>query len=171
MTAGITDQTADEGVGGALGPAEAADQVAGDSALQLVVAMHRLTRSLRRSAGDPGLHPTQLLVLVQLAESGPMRIGELATKIPCSQPTVTTVANGMEEDGLVNRIRDTTDGRAIRLEITDAGRATVLGVARSQAGLLRQRLADLSDTDRDLVLAAAPVLLRMASAETTDRVN
>jgi DNA-binding MarR family transcriptional regulator len=148
--------------------ADAAGQVADDGTLQLVIALHRLVRSLRRNTVTPGLHPTQLLVLVQLVEAGPMRIGELATKIPCSQPTVTTVANGMEVDGLVSRIRDTTDGRAIRLEITEAGRAAVLGVARNQARMLRDRLAELDNADRELVLAAAPVLLRMASS--ADRV-
>jgi DNA-binding MarR family transcriptional regulator len=132
-----------------------------DAALQLVLALHRLVRSLRRGPST-GLHPTQLLVLVQLVESGPLRVGELATRVPCSQPTVTTVANSLEVDGLVQRIRDTTDGRAIRLRITDAGRAAVLDVVRGHAGQLRQRLAELDDTDRDLVLAAAPVLQRMA---------
>lgn len=149
---------------------EVAGQVPEDGALQLVIAVHRLVRSLRSGAGTPGLHPTQLLVLVQLTDTGPMRVGELATKIPCSQPTVTTVANGLEVAGLVRRVRDTTDGRAIRLEITDAGRAAVLRVARSQAGMLRQRLAEVDDADRELVLAAAPVLLRMASSGRSDRV-
>ncbi|HVV19511.1 MAG TPA: MarR family transcriptional regulator [Pseudonocardiaceae bacterium] len=142
-----------------------AGQVSDDDVLRLVLAMHRLVRSLRRSAGMPGLHPTQLLVLVQLLESGPMRVGELATRVPCSQPTVTTVANGLEADGLIRRIRDTTDGRAIRLEITDDGRAAVLVVARGQADMLRQRLAELDDADRETVLAAAPVLRRIASSD------
>ena len=139
-----------------------------DAALQLVLALHRLVRSLRRGP-TTGLHPTQLLVLVQLVESGPMRVGELATRVPCSQPTVTTVANTLELDGLVQRIRDTTDGRAIRLRITDAGRAAVLDVVRGHAGLLRQRLEELDDADRDLVLAAAPVLQRMAQRRPPDR--
>jgi DNA-binding MarR family transcriptional regulator len=145
------------------GRSDISGQVSDDGALQLVIALHRLVRSLRGNATMPGLHPTQLLVLVQLAETGPLRVGELATRVPCSQPTVTTVANGLEEAGLVRRVRDTTDGRAIRLEITDAGQAAILGVAKAQAGLLRHRLAELDGADRDLVLAAAPVLRRIAS--------
>jgi DNA-binding MarR family transcriptional regulator len=133
-----------------------------DAALQLVLALHRIVRSLRRNTSAPGLHPTQLLVLVQLIDAGPLRVGELAARVPCSQPTVTTVANGLEMDGLVQRVRDTTDGRAIRLRITDAGRAAVLDVVHGHAGLLRERLAQLDDADRELVLAAAPVLQRMA---------
>lgn len=133
-----------------------------DTALQLMLAMHRLVRDIRRDAGTTGLHPTQLLVLVQLVEAGPQRVGELAAKIPCSQPTVTAVANGLEETGLIRRVRDTTDGRAIQLCVTEAGRAALLDVVRNQAALLRQRLDVLDEADRDLVLAVAPVLRRMA---------
>lgn len=134
-----------------------------DTALQLMLAMHRLVRDIRRHAGTTGLHPTQLLVLVQLVDGGPQRVGELAAKVPCSQPTVTAIANGLEETGLIRRVRDTTDGRAIQLCITDAGRAALLDVVRSQAALLRQRLDVLDEADRELVLAVAPVLRRMAT--------
>jgi hypothetical protein len=72
------------------------EQQTDDTALDFLLALHRLVRSLRRSAAGPGLHPTQLLVLVHLAEAGPARIGELATRVSCSQPTATTVTNGLE---------------------------------------------------------------------------
>ena len=133
-----------------------------DTALQLVLALHRLVRSLRRPSG---LHPTQLLVLVQLVEAGPQRIGELAARVPCSQPTATTVANGLEVDGLVRRVRDASDGRAIRLQITEAGRAAVLDVVRDQAALLRSRLETLSEADVRRVRAAVPVLRAMSSPD------
>jgi DNA-binding MarR family transcriptional regulator len=132
-----------------------------DAALQLVLALHRLVHSLRRNTSTSGLHPTQLLVLAQLIEAGPLRVGELAARVPCSQPTATTVANSLALDGLVARVRDTTDGRAIRLSITDAGRVAMLEVVRGQAGLLGRRLDELDSADRDLVLAAVPVLRRM----------
>jgi DNA-binding MarR family transcriptional regulator len=139
----------------------AADDPAEETALHLVLALHRLIRSLRGAEATAGLHPTQLLMLVQLLEGGPARIGELAARVPCSQPTATTVANGLQLGGLVQRDRDTTDGRAIRLRITDAGRAAVLEVARRQAALLTQRMDGLTPADRDRVFAAVPVLRRM----------
>jgi DNA-binding MarR family transcriptional regulator len=132
-----------------------------DTALDLLLALHRLMRSLRRTAASPGLHPTQLLVLVHLSEAGPARIGELAARVCCSQPTATMVANGLESAGLVRRIPDMSDGRAILLHLTDAGRDTLLTIARSQADRLQQRLDELDDADREIVLAAVPVLQRM----------
>lgn len=143
----MTADTAGESVQGA------------DTALDLVIALHRLVRSLRAAVG---LQPTQLLVLAQLMEAGSLRVGELAARVPCSQPTATSVANSLELDGFVRRVRDTTDGRAIRLEITDAGRAAMRSVVRGQAHELQERMAVLDEADRDLVQAALPVLRRMA---------
>jgi DNA-binding MarR family transcriptional regulator len=139
------------------------EQQTDDTALDFVLALHRLVRSLRRSAAAPGLHPTQLLVLVHLVEVGPARIGELAARVSCSQPTATTVTNSLEAAGLVRRVPDTSDGRAIQVQLTEAGRDTLRAIAKDQAGQLRQRLDELDESDRQLVLAAVPVLRRMTS--------
>jgi DNA-binding MarR family transcriptional regulator len=139
------------------------EQQTDETALDLVLALHRLVRSLRRSAASPGLHPTQLLVLVHLVEVGPSRIGELAARVSCSQPTATTVTNGLEAAGLVRRVPDTSDGRAIRVQLTESGRATLLAIAKDQAGQLRRRLDELDEADRQTVLAAVPVLRRMTT--------
>lgn len=135
---------------------------ADDAALQLVLALHRLVRSLRTPGTTAGLHSTQLLMLVQLIQAGPQRIGELAARVPCSQPTATTVANALAAAGLVRRVRDTTDGRAIQLCITDAGRAVLQDVARAQADKLSERLGALSAEERAQILDAVPVLRKMA---------
>jgi DNA-binding MarR family transcriptional regulator len=135
-------------------------ETAGDTALDLLLAMHTLVRSLRRRSG---LSPTQLQVLVHLVEAGPTRIGELAARVSCSQPTATTVATSLETAGLVRRVPDTSDGRAITLHITETGRDTLMIIARAQADQLRERLATLDDADHELVLAAVPVLRRMAT--------
>jgi DNA-binding MarR family transcriptional regulator len=138
-------------------------ETAGDTALDLLLAMHHLVRSLRRRSASPGLSPTQLLVLVHLVDVGPTRIGELAARVSCSQPTATTVATSLETAGLVRRMPDTSDGRAITLHITDAGRDTLMTIAQAQADELRERLATLDDGDHALVVSAVPVLRRMAT--------
>ena len=86
--------------------------VTNHEALQLVVAVHRLVRSLRQAAPARRLQPTQLLVLSELSAHGPMRIGEIAVRALCSQPTATTVVTSLESTGLVRREPDAADGRA-----------------------------------------------------------
>ena len=64
--------------------------VGADEALDIVIAMHRLMRRLRRAGHTGAVHPTQLIVLALLMQYGPLRVGELARRVPCSQPTATT---------------------------------------------------------------------------------
>ena len=137
--------------------------VENDSALDLLLAVHHLVRSIRRGSPATGLSPTQLLVLINLIDVGPMRIGELAGRVSCSQPTATTVANSLEAAGYVRRVPDTTDGRAITLHITEAGRDTLITIARAQADQLRHRLDVLDEAELAQVLAAVPVLRKLAS--------
>ncbi|WP_297549349.1 MarR family transcriptional regulator [Amycolatopsis sp.] len=132
--------------------------VSEDEALRLVVSLHRLLRSLRRAGGPLNIPPTQLIVISQLIEFGPLRIGEIAERVPCSQPTATTSVASLESGGYVYREPDPTDGRAIRVLVTDAGREVLQSVAHSEAAILVERLRLLPDEDVVTVLAADPVL-------------
>jgi DNA-binding MarR family transcriptional regulator len=134
----------------------------GQDALQLVVAVHRLVRSLRQANPVRRLQPTQLLVLAELATHGPLRIGEIAVRALCSQPTATTVVTGLESAGLVRRQADPADGRATVVFLTPGGRETVMSLAHGEAELLAQRLERLSEEERDQVCSVAPLLRRLA---------
>jgi DNA-binding MarR family transcriptional regulator len=139
--------------------------VTNQEALQLVVAVHRLVRSLRQAAPARRLQPTQLLVLSELTAHGPMRIGEIAVRALCSQPTATTVVSGLESSGLVRREPDPADGRATIVALTDLGRETIISVAHGEAELLSERMSQLSDQERELLRAVSPVLRRLADPE------
>lgn len=133
-----------------------------ERALELVVAMHRLLRGLRRAGDAGGLAPTQLIVLALLVQHGPARIGELAERVPCSQPTATVAVAGLESAGLAVREADPTDGRATRARSTDAGQAALRSLAHSEAELLASLLATLPAAEADRVHAATPVLADLA---------
>jgi DNA-binding MarR family transcriptional regulator len=139
--------------------------VTNQEALQLVVAVHRLVRSLRQAASVRRLQPTQLLVLSELAVHGPMRIGEIAVRALCSQPTATTVVTGLEAANLVHREPDPADGRATIVELTGLGRETIISMAHGEAELLSDRLSHLTTPERDLVLAATPLLRKLAEPD------
>jgi DNA-binding MarR family transcriptional regulator len=134
-------------------------------ALQLVIAMHRLLRGLRK-ADIAALHPTQVIVLALLARHGPLRIGELAARIPCPQPTATTTVAGLQTAGLVTREADPADGRAARVLITEAGRRTVHSVAQREAEALAALLATVDDDELRILRAAIPLLSSLAEGAT-----
>ncbi|GGP81328.1 MarR family winged helix-turn-helix transcriptional regulator [Streptomyces melanogenes] len=133
-----------------------------DAALQLVISLHRLLRSLRRAAPADGIQPTQIVVLSLLAESGPARIGELAARVPCSQPTATSAVAGLESTGLVLRESDPTDGRAARIVLTEQGARALVDAARAEAEVLAWRLGALGAEEARAVVALGPLLRRLA---------
>ena len=130
--------------------------------LQLLVAMHRIVRHLRRTRTTTVLHPTQFLALMLIADEQPIRIGEIAARVPCSQPTATTTVAALDSAGLARREQDPVDGRAIAVVLTDAGAEMVDASGRQAAEELGKLLRSLDPADRELVLKAGAVLARVA---------
>ncbi|NSC20320.1 MarR family transcriptional regulator [Streptomyces albus subsp. chlorinus] len=135
-----------------------------DAAFEMVLALHRLLRSLRRAGPTGGLQPTQLIVLSLLVEGGPSRVGVLAERVPCSQPTATAVVAELEALGFVRREPDPTDGRATRVAATEEGRGTLRDVAYGEAEALLERLGSLSEEEVAQLLRTAPLLRRLADS-------
>ncbi|WP_238176762.1 MarR family winged helix-turn-helix transcriptional regulator [Kribbella albertanoniae] len=129
--------------------------------LQLLVSMHRIVRYLRRSRSAV-LHPTQFLALMLIADEQPIRIGEIAARVPCSQPTATTTVAALEEAGLVRREPDPVDGRATAVVLTEAGATTVADSGRQAAEELDKLLHRLTPEERTQVLQAGDLLDRIA---------
>lgn len=126
---------------------------------------------------DDSLQPTQTIVLSQLVSAGPLRVGELATRVPCSQPTATVAVAGLESAGYVRREPDPADGRAIRVVITDAGRDLLLSLAHGEARELAGRLDQLDPADQEQLhqivallnkLAAHPLVSGLAGSNRTN---
>ncbi|MGW6278995.1 MarR family winged helix-turn-helix transcriptional regulator [Kribbella sp. NPDC055071] len=128
--------------------------------LQLLVSMHRIVRYLRRSR-TAVMHPTQFLALMLISDEQPIRIGEIALRVPCSQPTATTTVAALEEAGLVRREPDPVDGRATAVVLTEVGAATVAASGEQAAAELSKILHRLTDEDRLLVLKAGEALAKI----------
>jgi DNA-binding MarR family transcriptional regulator len=133
-------------------------------ALQLVVAMHRLLRGLRRTAGVPGPHTTQFVMLALLAQHGPLRVGELAARIPCPQPTATLTVAGLRAAGLAIQEPDPDDGRASRVAITPEGQRVLESVAQGEARELADLLGSVDEAHLALLRAVIPLLGGLADA-------
>lgn len=135
-----------------------------DAAFDMVIALHRLLRSLRRASTTGGLQPTQLIVLSLLTQAGPSRVGQIAERVPCSQPTATAVVAELEALGFARREPDPTDGRATRVAVTALGTRALRDVAHGEAEELLERLGSLPEDEVARVLATAPLLRRLAEA-------
>ena len=100
---------------------------------------------LDSSLGELGLSAAKLSVLSQLvASDDPIPLGELASRLSCVRSNVTQLVDRMEADGLVRRVADPADRRAVRAELTEEGRGRQRAGATRVAALedrLRERLS------------------------------
>lgn len=89
-------------------------------------AIIRVTRLHRARAQqllrEVGLHPGQELLLMHLWEAGPQRQTELMKVFDADSGSMTRSVQRLERAGLVSRGADPTDGRATRVQTTEAGR-------------------------------------------------
>ncbi|KUO09657.1 MarR family winged helix-turn-helix transcriptional regulator [Streptomyces sp. DSM 15324] len=79
---------------------------------------------LMAMAGVP-LDRAAVALLRQVADSEPLRPGELAQRLGVEASHVTRTVQQLQKSGYVTRVPDPDDGRAQRIELTGAGREAV----------------------------------------------
>jgi MarR family 2-MHQ and catechol resistance regulon transcriptional repressor len=98
-------------------------------ALNVFIKLMRAAESVGARAGaglaEAGLTGGQFGVLETLYHLGPLSISEIARKHLMSRNNFTVVVGNLERRGLVAREPDERDRRAVRVTLTDAGRALV----------------------------------------------
>jgi DNA-binding MarR family transcriptional regulator len=95
-----------------------------------VLTLARLARMMERACADLTLAQYRLLALVRDGED---RASLLAGQLALAKPTVSATVETLVERGLLGRESVEGDRRAVRLEVTAAGRAA-LGVAEQSMG-------------------------------------
>ncbi|MGH9095681.1 MAG: MarR family winged helix-turn-helix transcriptional regulator, partial [Acidimicrobiales bacterium] len=128
---------------------------------QLRLAVLRLSRRLRQEAlGE--ITPSQISALASVSKAGEISLGELAAAERVAPPSMTRIASGLEDQGLVARRSDTTDRRVARLVVTEAG-AELLAVTRNRRdAFLAGRIAGFTDEERETLARAVPLLERLS---------
>ncbi|WP_282791712.1 MarR family transcriptional regulator [Streptomyces sp. CC224B] len=106
---------------------------------------------------------TTLSVLDTLAFGGsPRRLTELTRTEQLTQPAITQLITRLEREGLVERRPDPSDGRAVLVHITEAGRRVGRSRHQDRTRHLTPLVARLSPEDRRALAAALPALTRLA---------
>ncbi|MGO3886491.1 MAG: MarR family winged helix-turn-helix transcriptional regulator [Mycetocola sp.] len=136
------------------------DQILGD-ATTLISASARFARQAARISA-PQRSVVAWRVLATLENDGPQRISDLASRERISQPTMTGVARRLGDDTLVARTADPADGRASLISITPEGSAELALFRQRSAEQLRPALAELSESERHTLRAAAALLDRLS---------
>jgi DNA-binding MarR family transcriptional regulator len=101
---------------------------------------------LMAEAGVP-LDRAAVMVLRRLADSGPLRPGELAVQLAVEAPHVTRQVQRLEKGGYVDRVPDPDDRRAQLVRLTPAGRDAVARVREAALRVMHDALAHWSPED------------------------
>ena len=90
----------------------------------------------------------QMLILELLQRRSPCIMSELASSLSITTSAVTGLIDRMERAGLVRRVRDPKDRRAIRVETTPKGAAMIREVLRQKERNFQQVLERLPAAKR-----------------------
>ena len=96
-----------------------------------------------------------------LLRSGALRLTALAEREAVSQPAMTGLVSRLQSAGLVVRRADPSDGRAVLVELTVAGRALIEDRRARRAAALERLLALLDPGERARFDSAIPALRRL----------
>ncbi len=85
---------------------------------------------LERALEQRGLSSAKYMALDALVKAGePLTLSDLARRLHCVRSNITQLVDRLEADGLVRRVSDSADRRAVRAVVTE------LGSERHAAGL------------------------------------
>ena len=124
------------------------DAVLGASRALVAVA----ARSLADMAEDVTL--PQYRVLVELASRGPQRPADLASAMGVERSTATRMCERLVRKSLVQRRRERSDRRSVRISLAPAGRELVEEVTRRRRAEIARIVRRMPRADRRAVLLA-----------------
>lgn len=129
-------------------------------------AVLRLGRRLRAVRPDNAVNLSTLALLTTLHRQGPMSAVQLARQEKLQPQSLTRLLAAMARDGLIVRETDPADRRAHVIDLTKEGRSVVARDQAARRAWLDQAMGmALTVEERELLEAAAPLMLRVAGQE------
>jgi MarR family transcriptional regulator, transcriptional regulator for hemolysin len=108
-----------------------------------------LSRAFERELAEAGGSQPVWLILLALKQQDWRTQQDLAAAVGIEGPTLTHHLDGLDKAGLIERARDPSDRRAVRVELTDAGDQLFKRLAKAAIGFDRRLRAGLSDEELD----------------------
>jgi len=102
----------------------------------------------------------EVLALLRRNEPDLLTPVEVAKKLLSSQSGMTGKLDRLEEQGLIQRVPDTEDRRAVRLRVTDSGRRLIDEAFGSSLDVYESILDELSPAEREQLATLLTKLLK-----------
>lgn len=124
----------------------------------------RLARQLNATSTGEGLTPTQYSVLGLIRSRGPLGLAELSDLEGVNPTMLSRIVRKLDDGGLVQKLPDPSDLRAVRVRITPDGSAVHERIRDRRSRMLSDWIGQLPDGTRDTLLASVPALEALAEA-------
>ena len=108
-----------------------------------------LSRAFERELAEAGGSQPVWLILLALKQQAWRTQRDLAAAVGIEGPPLTHHLDGLDKAGLIERARDPSDRRAVRVELTDAGDKLFKRLAKAAIGFDQRLRANLSDEELD----------------------
>jgi DNA-binding MarR family transcriptional regulator len=127
-----------------------------DLATPVAALLHHVNHTIRRQAmaesDANGVTSAQMRAMRTLVRRGdPMRMSELAEALGIVRRSATSVVDDLEQLGLVERIADPADRRAVGVQLTESGRKVMADARRRRRTAAGQVLNALSTSDLEVL--------------------
>ncbi|MCM6773774.1 MarR family transcriptional regulator [Nocardia sp. CDC159] len=120
-----------------------------------------MVRSIRRTDAVPEVSESQFELLRVLPADGVLGPQAAAERMHVAPSTVSNLVKAMTKAGLVERIRDPDDFRAVGLSLTPTSRAVLDRYLQVSSAVLVQALRQLPKRDQQALERAIPALERL----------
>lgn len=124
----------------------------------------RIARRMRLESATEEVNVIQHNVLAMICRIGPMTPGELASTERVKPPSMTRAVNALAEAGLVVKLPHPTDGRQVVVSLTDRGLDVLRRARELRTAWLREHLSTLTPAEQATLIAATPLLERLADS-------
>lgn len=102
----------------------------------------------RRSIAGTGLSLSDFQIMEVLLHKGPLPINTIGEKVLLTSGSMTAAVNRLDAKGLVQRVRDPSDGRCTYVHLTKKGRGVIKKAYDRHAQNLEQMVEILSVKER-----------------------
>lgn len=121
----------------------------------------RLARGLRRESEQFGVTSRQVTLMWLIKTQPGLSLRELAAEEGVSPPALSGSVDRLERQGLVERVRSTTDRRRVGLVLTPQGLRLLRRVRDRRTAWLADRLGELEPEELETVERAVGLLRRL----------
>jgi DNA-binding MarR family transcriptional regulator len=129
-------------------------------ASELRIVIGHLVRRLR---SEHRFSLSQATVLGRLDRTGTMSIGDLAVAERVRPQSMTQTVSDLQDDGLIERLSDPTDGRRTIVSLTERGLEVLEADRRQREGWLAEAInEDLSPEEQRILGEAIDLIRRIA---------